>query len=63
MIHQTRFIKPAPGFTVRNPDTGAVLPEEGAEVELNSYWLRRLADGDVIEAAKLSAAKPQTKKD
>ncbi|SOD42330.1 Protein of unknown function [Nitrosovibrio sp. Nv4] len=43
---QTRFIKPAPGLLVRMPN-GNVLPAEGAEVEMNSYWLRRLEDGDI----------------
>lgn len=51
-----KFIKPAPGLHVRMPN-GNVLPEEGAQVELNSYWLRRLADGDVIEVEK-----PKSKK-
>ncbi|MEK7787164.1 MAG: DUF2635 domain-containing protein [Chloroflexota bacterium] len=48
---QLKFIKPAPGFNVRMPN-GNVLPAEGAEVELNSYWLRRLEDGDVIQTNK-----------
>jgi hypothetical protein len=43
---QTRFIKPAPGLKVRKPD-GGELKAEGEKVEINSYWLRRLADGDV----------------
>lgn len=46
---QTKFIKPAPGLRVRMPN-GNVLPAEGAAVAMNSYWLRRLEDGDVIEA-------------
>jgi hypothetical protein len=43
-------IKPAPGLKVRKPD-GPLLPEEGATVELTSYWRRRLAAGDVIEVS------------
>jgi len=44
------FIKPAsPGLRVRAP-SGALLPEEGDYVERESYWLRRINDGDVVEA-------------
>lgn len=45
------FIKPAPGLTVRDPDRGlAPIPVDGIEVPNSSYWLRRLADGDVVDA-------------
>jgi hypothetical protein len=40
------FIQPAPGLTVRKP-VGGYLAEAGEEVNRDSYWLRRLADGDV----------------
>lgn len=40
------FIRPAQGLRIRMPN-GNILPTEGAEVELNSYWLRRLEEGDV----------------
>lgn len=47
------FIKPAkPGLIVRDPATGTPLPEEGAEKELTSYWLRRKRDGDVVAVNK-----------
>lgn len=47
----TIFVKPAtPGLRVRTP-SGAVLPDEGDYVERESYWLRRINDGDVVEAA------------
>lgn len=50
------FILPAPAgaglpgtvLRVLDPDTGLPLPEAGAEVPATPYWLRRLADGDVI---------------
>lgn len=50
------FVLPAPagdglpGTTLRviDPETGQPLPEGGAEVPASPYWLRRLADGDVI---------------
>lgn len=46
------FLKPArAGLRVPIPGApGRVLPEEGAEVVEETYWLRRLADGDVVEA-------------
>lgn len=53
------FIKPAPfakgefegdqARKVRKPVNGH-LAAEGEEVNRDSYWLRRLADGDVVEA-------------
>lgn len=45
------FVKPTPGLRVRNPERGGeLLPEDGAAVPRNSYWFRRLRDGDVQEA-------------
>lgn len=40
-------IIPAQGRRVRFPD-GRLLPAEGAEVEHDLYWTRRIADGDVV---------------
>lgn len=53
------FIKPAPGLTVRDPDTLQPLPRDGAEVDRTTHWLRRLAAGDVVEVppAKTRPAK------
>lgn len=45
-------VKPAPDRKVPDPEKGGFLPQEGREVEATAYWLRRLADGDVIEAEK-----------
>lgn len=44
------FLKPASGRTVPDPDRGGLLPPDGRHVEPHQYWLRRLADGDVVEA-------------
>lgn len=42
-------VKPAPGMTVRDPRTMAVLPEEGREVSDDDlFWARRIRDGDVV---------------
>ncbi|MCK9389766.1 MAG: DUF2635 domain-containing protein [Sulfuritalea sp.] len=42
-------LKPAPGRAVPDPEKGGFLPQEGRAVEATAYWLRRLADGDVVE--------------
>ena len=42
------FVKPAtPDIKVRKPVNG-YLAAEGEEVNTEAYWLRRIADGDVI---------------
>ncbi len=55
---KTLFLKPAPGRQVRDPVSGQVLPEAGAEVPATNYWTRRLQDGDVIQAAAPKAEAP-----
>ena len=43
-------VKPAPGLKVRDPKSMKFIPEEGIELkELNTYWVRRIQDGDVLE--------------
>lgn len=51
------YVKPAPGMTVRKP-VGGYLADEGEEVNRDSYWRRRLADGDVVEAKPPKTAAP-----
>jgi hypothetical protein len=57
------FVKPAPqpdgrpALKVRKPVNG-YLAEEGEEVNAESYWLRRIADGDVVEGDAPAAAAP-----
>jgi hypothetical protein len=62
------FVKPAPAghdlpgthLRVLDPDTGQILPLEGLDVPATTYWLRRLADGDVITSAPdTSPARPR----
>jgi len=43
-------IKPASGIKLRKPD-GQLLAAEGEIVVANSYWFRRLQDGDIEEIA------------
>lgn len=44
------FVKPKPGLRVRRPEPPYPhIPEDGAEVsDTDTYWNRRLADGDVV---------------
>ncbi len=52
------FVKPAPGLKVRDPKTKQHLPESGAEVpDSDSYWVRRLRDGDVVRATPTTSPK------
>ena len=54
-------VKPSrPGLLVRDPaQFGKVyLPEEGAEVPVDSYWARALRRGDVVPAEKAAPAAP-----
>ncbi|MDP1673373.1 MAG: DUF2635 domain-containing protein [Burkholderiales bacterium] len=57
---QKLFVKPAAGRRVLDPATRKALPAEGAEVERNTYWLRRLREGDVAEG-RAAASKPKSK--
>ena len=51
------FVKPKAGLFVRDPATREPLPEAGREVPEDQYWMRRLADGDVVEAGPVPAPK------
>lgn len=62
-------IIPAPGRAVRDPKSMQMLPPEGREVPDNdSFWARRVRDGDVtVEGAgdpmKRAPAPPAPKKE
>lgn len=43
-------LAPRSGMVVIDPATSKPLPADGVDVEMNSYWVRRLQDGDVTEA-------------
>lgn len=57
MTENKIFLKPTTGLTVIDPQTHKPLPPEGREVSVNTYWRRRLNDGDVAKAA--APAKPK----
>ena len=52
------FVLPKNGYKIPDPSLSDFLPEQGREVEKNTYWVRRLRDGDVSEK---SPPKPQAK--
>lgn len=41
-------IKPKDGLKIVKPETGLHLKAEGEHVIQSTYWLKRLAEGDVI---------------
>ncbi|AWQ53423.1 hypothetical protein BH367_15675 [Klebsiella pneumoniae] len=43
------FVKPKDGISVRCPVRGEPLPKDGAEVPDNTFWRRRMKDGDVSQ--------------
>jgi len=51
------YVIPKTDFVVRDPITKRALPSTGAEVPANSYWQRRLRDGDVA-LGSVPAAEP-----
>ncbi len=59
---ETMYVVPTQGLSVPYPaPSREVLPAEGAEVPRDSYWLRRVSEGDVAEGKP--AVKPSSKKD
>ncbi|EKN5072692.1 TPA: DUF2635 domain-containing protein [Yersinia enterocolitica] len=57
------IVKPVTGRTVRDPVKGTFLPESGSEVPDNSFWRRRLNDGDVVrEQPKEAKPAPEATK-
>lgn len=54
MTTETLRLAPAPGLTVPKPD-GRPLAADGETVPRTSFWLRRLADGDVVPVTDIPA--------
>lgn len=44
------FVKPAKGLVIPDPDRHDRLPVEGRDVPASDFWMRRMRDGDVVEA-------------
>lgn len=54
-------VYPAAGRVVPDPEAGGLLAAEGRDVPRDTYWLRRLRDGDVTnEAPKKAKAATKT---
>lgn len=41
------ILKPKKGYKIRRPDTKTFLAESGEKIKLDSFWRRRIKDGDV----------------
>lgn len=55
---EIKILKPAGEANVRHPG-GKHLKRDGERVEMTSYWLRRLAAGEVVEVAAAKPAAPK----
>lgn len=53
------FVKPKAGMKIRRPDSGAMLPDEGANVPNTPFWQRRISDGDVEKMEVKQEAKSE----
>jgi thiamine kinase-like enzyme len=53
------YVTPKPGLRVRRED-GQLLDAKGEQVERNTYWLRRIKDGDVLTAQQKAKSKALT---
>lgn len=54
-------VYPAAGRVVPDPEAGGTLAAEGRDVPRDTYWLRRLRDGDVTtDVPKKAKAAPKT---
>jgi hypothetical protein len=51
-------VKPREGVNVRRVESGKHIDAKGEDVPNNSYYRRRIKDGDLID---INAAKPDTK--
>ncbi|WP_080984492.1 DUF2635 domain-containing protein [Eikenella corrodens] len=47
----TFYVRPVGDYLITDPVTGEPLPKDGAQVEKNNYWLRRLNAGEVEAVA------------
>ena len=55
-------IKPAKGKLLRNPLQGfAKIPEEGAVVPYDRYWIKRLKQGDATQIKEIKKVKAEAK--
>lgn len=55
------FVTPKEGVKVPNPQSGRAIDPKGEIVEKNTYWARRIKDGDVV-ATEVKAEKLKEEK-
>ncbi|UZT95418.1 MULTISPECIES: DUF2635 domain-containing protein [Pseudomonas] len=56
------LVKPVEGRLVRIPGNYEALPVEGKTLEINSYWIRKAAAGDVVIETEQPVVQAQTPK-
>ncbi|CAI8805715.1 DUF2635 domain-containing protein [Pseudomonas sp. IT-P74] len=59
------LVKPVEGRLVRIPGTYEALPADGKPLEIDSYWIRKAAAGDVVletEQPEVQAPTPKGEK-
>lgn len=57
------YVYPKPGVLTRDPVKKDLLPESGRAVaDMDPFWLRRIADGDVLKGTPPPPAKTSSKK-
>lgn len=59
-VTENLYLKPAPGLVIRKPD-GSKLAADGEKVPRTSFWLKRLADGDVLPVEEAQTDKEDVK--
>lgn len=62
MTYPSATLKPAAEhLVVRDPVTRAPLAADGERKPLDTYWCRRLADGDVVALPDVAGVQPAPK--
>ena len=46
-------IKPRAGLKIRHPLTKLHISADGIDIQPDTFWTRRLADGDVVEVKEV----------
>lgn len=58
-MSETIRLRPAvPGAVIKDPRTGELLPEAGATVPADPYWIGLQLRGDVVPVEEKAVAKP-----
>lgn len=60
-MSETLTVRPAKGVQVRKEDGTPLPSDEATEVPNNTYYRRRLRDGDLVDASKKAKPAPADK--